>query len=158
MIRHQLKILFFFSCNGNELASFYDQNHDRLIYWILIIMTLIDIATHHGLHNLFPPIVNVQQPQKLDGRPEYCCRACWGRSSPGENDNDLENRLKMMLYFCPKIGIAESQFCLTSTLLQVYMYTHTGLMDKKSNWFTHFIGMFLRPKDFMVNIAPFDWI
>ena len=55
MIRHQLKILFFFSCNGNELASFYDQNHDRLIYWILIIMTLIDIATHHGLHNLFPP-------------------------------------------------------------------------------------------------------
>ena len=36
-------------------------------------------------------------------------------------------------------------------LLQVYMYTHTGLMDKKSNWFTHFVGMFLRPKDFMVN-------
>ena len=31
-------------------------------------------------------------------------------------------------------------------------------MDKKSNWFTHFIGMFLRPKDFMVNIALFDWI
>merc|ERR1712200_394656 len=43
-------------CNGNELASFYDQNHDRLIYWILIIMTLIDIALHHRLHNLFPPI------------------------------------------------------------------------------------------------------
>ena len=37
-------------------------------------------------------------------------------------------------------------------VLQVYMYTHTGLMDKKSNWFTHFIGMFLRPKDFMVTI------
>ena len=38
-----------------------------------------------------------------------------------------------------------------SIVLQVYMYTHTGLMDKKSNWFTHFIGMFLRPKDFMVS-------
>ena len=56
MIRHQLKILFFFSCNGNELASFYDQNHDRLIRLILIRVTLIDIATHHGLHNSFPPI------------------------------------------------------------------------------------------------------
>ena len=28
--------------------------------------------------------------------------------------------------------------------VQVYMYTHTGLMDKKSNWFTHFVGLFLR--------------
>jgi len=37
--------------------------------------------------------------------------------------------------------------------VQVYMYTHTGLMDKKSNWFTHFIGMFLRPKDFMMKSA-----
>ena len=33
--------------------------------------------------------------------------------------------------------------------IQVYMYTHTGIMDKRSNWLTHFIGVFLRPKDFM---------
>ena len=54
MILHQFKIPTFFSCNGNELASFYDQNHDRLIRWILMIMTLIDIAKHHGLHISFP--------------------------------------------------------------------------------------------------------
>lgn len=33
--------------------------------------------------------------------------------------------------------------------VQVYMYTHTGIMDKRSNWLTHFVGVFLRPKDFM---------
>jgi len=33
--------------------------------------------------------------------------------------------------------------------VQVYMYTHTGLMDKRHNWFTHFVGLFLRPKNFM---------
>ena len=33
--------------------------------------------------------------------------------------------------------------------IQVYMYTHTGIMDKRSNWLTHFVGMFIRPKDFM---------
>ena len=33
--------------------------------------------------------------------------------------------------------------------VQIYMFTHTGLMDKRSNWLTHFIGVFLRPKDFM---------
>ena len=68
MIRHQFKILFFFSCNGNELASFYDQNHDRLIRWILKRMTLIDIATHHGLHNLFSPTMYSNHKNSMAGQ------------------------------------------------------------------------------------------
>jgi len=72
-------------CNGNELASFYDQNHD---------------SNHKN--------------------------SMAGQSIVAE--------------------LAEGD------RVQVYMYTHTGLMDKKSNWFTHFIGMFLRPKDFMVGV------
>merc|ERR1719430_574659 len=72
-------------CNGNELASFYDQNHD----------------SNHKNSMVEQSIV----------------------AELAEGDR-----------------------------VQVYMYTHTGLMDKKSNWFTHFIGMFLRPKDFMVGV------
>ena len=33
--------------------------------------------------------------------------------------------------------------------VQIYMFTHTGIMDKRANWLTHFVGVFLRPKDFM---------
>jgi hypothetical protein len=33
-------------------------------------------------------------------------------------------------------------------LLTVFLWA--GLMDKKSNWFTHFTGLFLRPKNFLV--------
>jgi len=68
-------------CNGNEMASFYDQNHD---------------SNHKN---------------SMAGQSIVADLAAGDR-------------------------------------VQVYMYTHTGLMDKKSNWFTHFIGMFLRPKDF----------
>ena len=68
MILHQFKIPTFFSCNGNELASFYDQNHDRLIRWILMIMTLIDIAKHHGLHNLFPPTMSSNHKNSMAGQ------------------------------------------------------------------------------------------
>lgn len=74
-------------CNGNELASFYDQNHD---------------SNHKN---------------------SMASQSIVAELVPGDR-------------------------------VQVYMYTHTGLMDKKSNWFTHFIGMFLRPKDFMVELPP----
>ena len=57
-----------------------------------------------------------------------------------------------------QVGISISISISISMVLQVYMYTHTGLMDKKSNWFTHFIGMFLRPKDFMVSVLIFSFI
>jgi len=70
-------------CNGNEMASFYDQNHD---------------SNHKN-------------------------------SMAGQS-------------IVADLSVGDR--------VQVYMYTHTGLMDKKSNWFTHFIGMFLRPKDFML--------
>ncbi|XP_023342315.1 uncharacterized protein LOC111712039 [Eurytemora carolleeae] len=70
-------------CNGNELASFYDQNHD----------------SNHK---------NSMASQSIVA--------------------DLEK----------------------GDRVQIYMYTHTGLMDKKSNLFTHFVGIFLRPKNFMV--------
>ena len=69
-------------CNGNELASFYDQNHD---------------SNHKNSMVGQSVVVEVGQGDKI----------------------------------------------------QVYMYTHTGIMDKRSNWLTHFIGVFLRPKDFM---------
>ncbi|XP_040568363.1 uncharacterized protein [Lepeophtheirus salmonis] len=35
--------------------------------------------------------------------------------------------------------------------IQVYLYTNTGLMDKKNNHLTHFTGMYLRPKNFMLD-------
>jgi len=69
-------------CNGNEVASFYDQNHD---------------SNHKN------SMVGQSVVVEL-----------------GEGDR-----------------------------VQVYMYTHTGIMDKRSNWLTHFVGVFLRPKDFM---------
>ena len=59
-----------FSCNGNELASFYDQNHDRFE---------LDLKREKSDWNRW------QQPQELDGRAEYYCRACWGRSSSGSD-------------------------------------------------------------------------
>jgi len=71
-------------CNGNELASFYDQNHD----------------SNHK---------NSMASQSIIA--ELC-----------EGDK-----------------------------IQIYMYTHTGLQDKKSNWLTHFVGVFLRPKNFLVD-------
>jgi len=74
-------------CNGNELASFYDQNHD---------------SNHKNSMASQSIVAELAEGDKV----------------------------------------------------QVYMYTHTGLMDKKSNWFTHFIGMFLRPKDFMQDHDP----
>merc|ERR1719342_2010540 len=72
-------------CNGNELASFYDQNHD---------------SNHKN-------------------------------SMAGQSI------------------VAE---LVKGDKIQIYMYTHTGIMDKRSNWLTHFIGVFLRPKDFMVGL------
>jgi len=72
-------------CNGNELASFYDQNHD----------------SNHKNSMVGQSVV----------------------AELSEGDK-----------------------------VQVYMYTHTGTMDKRSNWFTHFVGMFLRPKNFMVDL------
>ena len=72
-------------CNGNEMASFYDQNHD----------------SNHKNSMVGQSVV----------------------AELSEGDK-----------------------------VQVYMYTHTGMMDKRSNWFTHFVGMFLRPKDFMLDL------
>merc|ERR1719435_165512 len=72
-------------CNGNELASFYDQNHDS-------------------------------------------------------------NHKNSMVGQSVVVELAEGD------KVQVYMYTHTGIMDKRSNWLTHFVGVFLRPKDFMLNL------
>jgi len=72
-------------CNGNEMASFYDQNHD---------------SNHKNSMASQSVVVELEDGDKI----------------------------------------------------QVYMYTNTGLMDKKSNWFTHFIGLFLRPKNFMAPI------
>merc|ERR1719382_138234 len=69
-------------CNGNEVASFYDQNHD---------------SNHKNSMVGQSVVVEVSEGDKI----------------------------------------------------QVYMFTHTGLMDKRSNWLTHFVGVFLRPKDFM---------
>jgi len=69
-------------CNGNELASFYDQNHD---------------SNHKNSMASQSVVCEISQGDKV----------------------------------------------------QIYMYTHTGLMDKKSNWFTHFVGLFLRPKGFL---------
>jgi len=69
-------------CNGNELASFYDQNHD---------------SNHKNSMVGQSVVADLAQGDKI----------------------------------------------------QVYMYTHTGIMDKRSNWLTHFVGMFIRPKDFM---------
>eukprot|EP00096_Caligus_rogercresseyi_P007452 TRINITY_DN2530_c0_g1_i3.p1 TRINITY_DN2530_c0_g1~~TRINITY_DN2530_c0_g1_i3.p1 ORF type:complete len:368 (+),score=120.03 TRINITY_DN2530_c0_g1_i3:169-1272(+) len=34
--------------------------------------------------------------------------------------------------------------------VQVYLFTNTGLLDKKNNHLTHFTGMFLRPKNFLL--------
>ena len=36
---------------------------------------------------------------------------------------------------------------------QVYMYTYTGLQDKRSNHLTQFVGMLLRPKSFCEDYA-----
>jgi len=72
-------------CNGNELASFYDQNHD---------------SNHKNSMVGQSVVVELSQGDKV----------------------------------------------------QVYMYTHTGIMDKRSNWLTHFVGVFLRPKDYMLNL------
>ena len=30
------------------------------------------------------------------------------------------------------------------------MFTHTGLLDKPGNPLSHFVGIFLRPRDFLV--------
>lgn len=69
-------------CNGNEVASFYDQNHD---------------SNHKNSMVGQSVVVDLSQGDKV----------------------------------------------------QIYMFTHTGIMDKRSNWLTHFVGVFLRPKDFM---------
>ena len=34
--------------------------------------------------------------------------------------------------------------------VQVYMFTNTGLLDKPGNPLSHFVGLFLRPRDFLV--------
>jgi len=76
------KALLSLRCNGNEMASFYDQNHD---------------SNHKN--------------------------SMAGQSIVAElNKGDK---------------------------VQVYMYTSTGLQDKKSNWLTHFVGFFLRPKNYL---------
>merc|ERR1712110_1353678 len=72
-------------CNGNEVASFYDQNHD---------------SNHKNSMVGQSVVVELGQGDKI----------------------------------------------------QIYMFTPTGIMDKRSNWLTHFVGMFLRPKDFMVGV------
>ena len=36
--------------------------------------------------------------------------------------------------------------------VQVYIFTDTGLQDKRNNHLTHFVGLFLRPKDFMPDV------
>ena len=72
-------------CNGNEMASFYDQNHD---------------SNHKNSMVGQSIVVELMEGDKV----------------------------------------------------QVYIYTHTGLMDKRSNWLTHFVGMFLRPKNFMQDL------
>jgi len=72
-------------CNGNEMASFYDQNHD---------------SNHKNSMVGQSIVVELMEGDKV----------------------------------------------------QVYIYTHTGLMDKRSNWLTHFVGMFLRPKNFMLDL------
>ena len=36
--------------------------------------------------------------------------------------------------------------------VQVYAFTDTGLQDKRNNHLTHFVGLFLRPKDFMPEV------
>lgn len=38
--------------------------------------------------------------------------------------------------------------------VQVYMFTGTGLQDKQNNHLTQFVGLFLRPKDFMKEPGP----
>ena len=40
--------------------------------------------------------------------------------------------------------------------VQVYMFTGTGLQDKQSNHLTQFVGLFLRPKDFMTNLTSVE--
>eukprot|EP00095_Tigriopus_kingsejongensis_P007650 maker-scaffold116_size340332-snap-gene-0.22 protein:Tk07650 transcript:maker-scaffold116_size340332-snap-gene-0.22-mRNA-1 annotation:"Cerebellin-3" len=35
--------------------------------------------------------------------------------------------------------------------VQIYMFTETGLQDKRSNQLTHFVGLFLRPKDYLLS-------
>ena len=40
--------------------------------------------------------------------------------------------------------------------VQVYMFTHTGLLDKPGNPLSHFVGIFLRPRDFLVKGASSD--
>ena len=38
--------------------------------------------------------------------------------------------------------------------VQVYTFTGTGLQDKRNNHLTQFVGLFLRPKNFMKNEPP----
>ena len=38
--------------------------------------------------------------------------------------------------------------------VQVYMFTHTGLQDKRSNHLTQFVGIFLRPDKFLEDCEP----
>lgn len=76
------KALLSLRCNGNEMASFYDQNHD---------------SNHKNSMAGQSIVAELNQGDKV----------------------------------------------------QVYMYTATGLQDKKSNWLTHFVGFFLRPKNYL---------
>ena len=41
---------------------------------------------------------------------------------------------------------------LINYMKQVMITLFSGLMDKKSNFFTHFCGIFLRPKGFLENL------
>ena len=38
--------------------------------------------------------------------------------------------------------------------VQVYMFTHTGLQDKRSNHLSQFVGIFLRPEKFLEDCEP----
>ena len=38
--------------------------------------------------------------------------------------------------------------------VQVYMFTHTGLQDKRSNHLSQFVGIFLRPDKFLEDCEP----
>ena len=86
--RHFLNsILYRYRLNGNEVASFYDQNHE---------------SNHKNSMVGQSVLLNLQINDKV----------------------------------------------------QVYMFTHTGLQDKRSNHLTQFVGIFLRPDKFLEDCEP----
>ena len=80
-------ILYRYRLNGNEVASFYDQNHE---------------SNHKNSMVGQSVLLNLQINDKV----------------------------------------------------QVYMFTHTGLQDKRSNHLTQFVGIFLRPDKFLEDCEP----